>query len=135
MKRTLLITAIAALATFAGPVSSASADTRAATVTHYTASYPCPCFGQFDLSGVHVTNTEFPGVDDGPDSVATTGGRDNFSGTVSQPPAVEMVFNGANSGEWCSDYDQARALCTMNWSETIEPDGSVTGWAIYPNGA
>lgn len=135
MKRPLIVTAVVATVAFAGPFAPASAGPAAATVTHYTASYPCPCFGAFDLTGVHVTNVRFPGLDAGPYAAATTGGRDNFSGTVTEPPATEMVFNDANSGEWCSDYVQVRALCTTEWSETVEPDGSVTGWAIYPDGA
>jgi hypothetical protein len=135
MNKPLLMAALAAAASIASPIAVATADTPAATVSHYTASYPCPCFGQFDLAGVHVTNARFSGLDDGPFSTATTGGRDNFSGTVTQPPQSEVVLTDVNAGEWCSDYDQARLLCTTTWSETIEPDGSVTGWAVYPNGA
>ncbi len=134
MKQPLLLAAIVAAVTFANPLA-ASAGAPAATVTHYTASYSCPCFGQFTLSGVHLTNKNFPGVDNGPSSTTTTGGRDNYSGTVSEPPDAQVVLNNANAGEWCSDYDQARPLCTTDWSETIDPDGSVSGWAVYPDGA
>lgn len=134
MKQPLLVTAVIAAATFAQPLT-ASADAPAATVTHYTASYSCPCFGQFTITGVHLTNKNFPGVDSGPSSTTTTGGRDNFTGTVSEPPDAELVLNNANAGPWCSDYDVARPLCTTDWSETIEPDGSLSGWAVYPNGA
>lgn len=124
----VLATVAAALSvSVAGPVLAASGS--AATVTHYTASYTCGCFGTFTIDGVHLTNTKFPGTDGGGGNA--TGGRDNFTGTVSQPPAVETVWNGGNAGEWCSDYD---GQCTSDWSVTFEPDGSLSGWAIYPNG-
>jgi len=125
MKRYLAI-AVLAFAAFGLNVGAANAA-PAATVTHYTASYSCSCFGLFTIVGVHVTNTRFPGTDNG--TGTATGDRDNFSGTVSDPPAVETVWNDANSGEWCSDYD---GQCTTNWSATFEPNGSLTGWAVYP---
>jgi hypothetical protein len=137
MRKLLIITAVAASAIVAN-IGVASAGVAHATVTHYSASYPCPCFGQFDLSGVHVTNTRFPGVDAGPLSTDTTGGRDNFSGTVTQPPATEVTFTGPGGtscdpeDQWESDYNGN--LFTCAWSETVEPNGSVSGWANYPNG-
>jgi hypothetical protein len=126
MKRIAILLAAAGAA--AALASGSLAGTSTATVTHYTASYYCGCFGQFTIVGVHVTNTRFPGTDNGGGDAV--GGRDNFSGTVSEPPAVETVWNFANSGEWCSDYD---GQCTDEWSVTFEPDGSLTGWAIYPS--
>jgi hypothetical protein len=112
--------------TAASPAFAATAS--AATVTHYTASYTCSCFGTFTIDGVHVTNKRFPGGDSGGGDAI--GGRDNFSGTVSQPPAEETTWKFANAGEWCSDYD---SQCTADWSVTFEPDGSLSGWAAYPN--
>jgi hypothetical protein len=112
--------------TAASPAFAAAGS--AATVTHYTASYTCPCFGTFTIDGVHVTNQHFLGSDSGGGDAI--GGRDNFSGTVSQPPGEETTWNFANAGEWCSDYD---SQCTVDWSVTFEPDGSLSGWAIYPN--
>jgi hypothetical protein len=107
-------------------VGVANAGSRA-TVTHYTAHYSCGCFGTFDVRGIHLTNTRFPGTDDG--LGGATGGRDNFTGTVSEPPATETVWNNSNVGPWCSDYD---GQCTTDWSVRFEPDGSLSGWAVYP---
>ncbi len=126
MKRLLAIAALVVIALGIN-FGAASASTHAATVTHYTAAYTCPCFGDFTIVGLHLTNSRFPGTDDG--TGTATGGRDNFSGTVSQPPLTQTVWNDANAGEWCSDYD---GQCTTDWSLTIEPDGSLTGWAVYP---
>jgi hypothetical protein len=128
MKKLLVLvaTAVAALSISVSVASPAVSAAGAATVTHYTASYYCDCFGTFTIAGVHVTNKQFPGNDSGGGNA--TGGRDNYSGTVSQPPDGETVLNYGNAGEWCSDYD---GQCTSNWSLTIEPDGSITGWAIY----
>ena len=119
-----------------GAGTAAASSPETATVSHYTASYTCPCFGQFNLTGVHLTNAEFPGVDLGPSCAGTTGGRDNFYGSVSQPPAEELVLNGPGGscgpeGRWESDYNAN--LFTCAWSWTIEPDGTTYGWAIYPN--
>jgi hypothetical protein len=127
MKKYLVVAtlAVAALGVNVG-VASASTSTKA-TVTHYTASYSCPCFGDFTIAGVHLTNTQFPGTDNG--TGTATGGRDNFSGTVSDPPPAETVWNYTNAGEWQSDYDGQH---TTHWSVTFEPDGSLTGWAVYP---
>jgi hypothetical protein len=136
MRKILVIATVTATALVSN-IGVASAGARA-TVTHYTASYPCPCFGAFDLSGVHVTNTQFPGLDAGPSSTNTTGGRDNFTGTVTQPPATEMTFTGPGGtncdpeNRWESDYNGN--LFTCSWSETVEPNGSVSGWAVYPKG-
>jgi hypothetical protein len=132
MKKLLVLAAmsIAALSLSVGVASSTAATGSATTVTHYTASYSCDCFGTFTIVGVHITNKQFPGTDSGGGGGNATGGRDNFTGTVSQPPAVETVLNEANAGDWCSDYD---GQCTNDWSLTIEPDGALTGWAIYPS--
>ena len=113
MKRSLGLAAItaAALSLGVGVASPSTNAANAATVSHYTASYSCDCLGTFTIVGVHVTNQ-------------------HFSGTVSQPPSIETVWDLANAGEWCSDYD---GQCTTDWSVTFEPDGSLTGWAIYPN--
>lgn len=126
MKRTIAILAmlVAGLATSVG----AAAAGESATVTHYTAHYTCGCFGTFDIAGVHLTNARFPGSDDGQGNA--TGGRDNFTGTITEPPAVETVWNDENAGAWCSDYD---GQCTSDWSVTFEPDGSLSGWAVYPS--
>lgn len=134
-RRRLIVVLAAAVALVAGPAGAASASPAAAeaagraTVTHYTWQGDCGCFGHIVENGVHVTNTRFPGADDG--NGVATGGRDNFSGTVSLPPAQELVFSGPGDGEWCSDYD---GQCTEQWTWTIEPDGTMSGWAIYPAG-
>lgn len=135
MKKLLVLIAAAA-PILASNITSAGA-TPAATVTHYTASYACPCFGQFNLSGIHLTNTRFAGVDNGPNSPSTTGGRDNFSGTVTEPPQSDVTFSGPGGSTcdpadmWESDYNPNLFTCT--WSETINSDGSVQGWAVYPD--
>jgi hypothetical protein len=134
MKKLLILTAVAAagIATNAGVAGA----TTAASVSHYQASYSCSCFGQFDLSGVHLTNSRFPGVDNGPTADTTTGGRDNYSGTVSDPGLTETVFTGPGgltcdpADMWESDYNPNLFTCT--WSLTVEPDGAIQGWAIYP---
>jgi len=130
MKGSLVLAAItaAALSLGVGVASPSTNAANAATVSDYTASYSCDCLGTFTIVGVHVTNQHFSGSDSG--GGVATGGRDNFSGTVSQPPSIETVWDLANAGEWCSDYD---GQCTTDWSVTFEPDGSLTGWAIYPN--
>lgn len=116
-------------------VASASAS-PSATVSHYTASYSCSCFGQFNLSGVHLTNKQFPGADNGPSATTTTGGRDNYSGTVSDPPPTDMTFTGPGGSTcnyddmWESDYNPNLFTCT--WSMTVDSDGAISGWAIYP---
>ena len=125
MKRSLTVAALS-IAALGLNVGSANAGSRA-TVTHYTAAYSCGCFGDFTIAGVHVTNTQFPGTDNG--AGTANGGRDNFSGTVTEPPSSETVWNDGNSGQWCSDYD---GQCSSNWTVTFEPDGSLTGWAVYP---
>lgn len=134
MKRAILcLAAVAAMAaaTVGGASSVAAGGTRA-TVTHYTASYSCPCLGQIDMTGVHVTNSQFPGLDSGDGSAV--GGRDNFSGTVSDPPAQQLVLTGGDpsdpSSAWCSDYD---GQASYDWEWVINPDGTEYGWAIYPN--
>jgi len=140
MKRLLVITAFTASA-LAANLGVASAGGTGATVTHYTATYSCGCFGTFNLAGVHLTNKNFSGVDNGPTSASTTGGRDNFSGTVTDPPESSVTFSGPGGascdpdlGElWVSDYNPNLSTCT--WSETFNPDGSVSGWAIYPAGS
>jgi hypothetical protein len=126
MKRLSAVLALAVMA-LGFNVGAAGATSRAATTTHYAATYTCPCFGVFTIDGVHLTNAQFPGTDDGAGNAV--GGRDNFSGTVSDPPATQTVWNDAAVGEWCSDYD---GQCTTDWSLTIEPDGSISGWAVYP---
>lgn len=135
MKKLLVLVAVCA-PVLGLNMTSAGASTGA-TVTHYKASYPCTCFGQFNLTGVHLTNSRFQGVDNGPTSTSTTGGRDNFSGTVSQPPQSDVTFTGpggttcAAEDTWESDYNQYLFTCT--WSETIDSNGNVEGWAIYPS--
>lgn len=134
MKRYLLMAAMTAtlLSVGAAGASAHGKPAGAATVSHYTASYFCDCFGTFTISGVHVTNQRFPGADDG--NGDATGGRDNFSGTVSQPPDSEVILAagpGCGSDEqWFSDYD---GQATCDYRVAIEPDGSLTGWAIYPS--
>jgi hypothetical protein len=135
MKQRLLLVAVAVVGalgiglTAASPVAAAG---RAATVSHYTASYFCPCFGDISMTGVHLTNTLFAGVDNGGGNAI--GGRDNFSGTVSNPPNSQVVFSGGDpsdpSSAWCSDYD---GQASYNWEWVINPDGTEYGWAIYPN--
>ena len=116
-------------------VASAGAS-PAATVSHYTASYTCECFGHFNLSGVHLTNTRFAGVDNGPTAATTTGGRDNYSGTVSEPPQTNLTITGPGgttcdpSDMWESDYNPNLFTCT--WSMTVDSNGAINGWAIYP---
>jgi hypothetical protein len=137
MKRLVILTAISVIAVIGNTGVASAAGTRA-TVTHYPASYDCPCFGHFDLTGVHLTNARFPGDDQGPSSASTIGGRDNFSGTVTQPPTSPVTWSGpggsscAREDMWESDYNGN--LFTCSWSETINPDGSVSGWAVYPSG-
>ncbi len=134
MKKLLVLLAVAAgsLATNAGVADAVTP----ATVTHYQASYPCDCFGQFDLSGVHLTNRRFPGVDNGPTASTTWGGRDNFAGTVTEPPSSDLTLTGPGTSTcdtdqmWQSDYNASLFTCT--WSETINSDGTVQGWAVYP---
>lgn len=134
MRRLLVVLILAGGCLVAPSVAGASPG---ATVTQYHASYPCPCFGSFDLSGVHLTNKQFPGVDNGPTSSTTTGGRDNFSGTVTEPPSTTVTFTGPGgsscdaSEAWYSDYNPNLTTCT--YSETINPDGTVEGWAVYPD--
>lgn len=128
MTRRRLIVALAAAAALSAAPTAAAAAGRA-TVTHYTWAGDCGCFGHIVENGTHVTNTRFPGTDDG--NGDATGGRDNFTGTVSDPPAEEMVLSGATDGPWCSDYD---GQCTDNWRWAIEPDGTMFGWAIYAAG-
>lgn len=138
MKRLLVITAVTASA-LAANLGVASAGGNGATTTHYTASYSCGCFGTFNLSGIHLTNKQFPGTDNGPTSASTTGGRDNFSGTVSDPPSSTVTFTGPGGSScdidntWESDYNANLFTCT--WSETFNPDGSVYGWATYSTGS
>jgi hypothetical protein len=130
VKRLIVFTAalIAALSVGAGVASSAG---QATTVTHYTASYSCDCFGTFQIAGVHITNIQFPGLDSG--GGGAVGGRDNFSGTVSLPPASEVVLSGSSGcgpdEAWYSDYD---GQATCSYYVAIEPDGSLKGWAVYP---
>lgn len=133
MKRRLLVVIVTAVGALglglagAGPVAAAGA-----TVTHYTASYSCLCFGDISQTGVHVTNTHFPGTDSG--NGTAIGGRDNWSGTVSDPPASQTVFTGGDPTNpdtaWCSDYD---GQASYNWEWVINPDGTEYGWANYPN--
>lgn len=59
------------------------------------------------------------------------GGRDNFSGTYTNAYSHETVWSGAQYGDWYSDYDGQK---TADWQVTFEPDGTFTGWAIYPAG-
>ncbi|MCA1823063.1 MAG: hypothetical protein ABR520_07160 [Mycobacteriales bacterium] len=126
MKKLLVLVAtVAALVSTNAGVASAGG--QSATTTQYTASYTCGCFGQWNLQGVHVTNRQFPGVDNG--NGDATGGRDNFSGTVSNPPSVETVWSGSTDGQWFSDYS---GQPTTTWKVTFRPDGSLTGYAIYP---
>lgn len=131
-----LFTLIAVVGAGLGTNAAVASAATAATVSHYQASYPCPCFGAFDLSGVHLTNHQFPGVDNGPSAATTTGGRDNFSGTVTEPPATDVTFAGPGGTNcdpdamWESDYNANLFTCT--WSETVNSDGSVQGWAVYP---
>jgi hypothetical protein len=137
MKKLLIVAVITASA-LAANVGVASAGGNRASVTHNTATYYCGCFGTFNLSGVHLTNAQFPGVDNGPSAATTTGGRDNFSGTVSQQPESSVTFTGPGGAScdidstWVSDYNANLSTCT--WSETFNPDGTVYGWAIYPAG-
>lgn len=133
MKRAVLTLALAIAAVgvnFAGAAPVAAQGTRA-TVTHYTASYFCPCLGEISQTGVHVTNDRFPGVDDG--NGGAIGGRDNWSGTVSNPPAQQLVFTGGDPGNpdtaWCSDYD---GQASYQWEWVVNPDGTEYGWAVYP---
>ena len=76
-------------------------------------------------------------MDNGPASTSTTGGRDNFSGTVSQPPQYDVTFTGPGGSTcdpqdmWESDYNPNLFTCT--WSETFQSNGNVEGWAIYPD--
>ncbi|HET6916352.1 MAG TPA: hypothetical protein VFH56_09725 [Acidimicrobiales bacterium] len=119
-------------------VASAGAS-PAATVNHYTASYTCDCFGHFNLSGVHLTNHRFAGVDNGPTATTTTGGRDNYSGTVSEPPQTDTTISGPGgttcdpNDMWESDYNPNLFTCT--WSMTVDSNGVLSGWAIYPAGS
>lgn len=130
-RRRLIVALAAAAALSATPTAAASAS--AATVSHYTWQGDCDCFGHIVENGVHVTNTRFPGTDHGPGDA--TGGRDNFTGTVSDPPDQELVLSGPADGLWCSDYNTPETKqCTDDWRWTIEPDGSMSGWAIYPVG-
>jgi hypothetical protein len=136
MKRAFTVLAVAASA-FAMNVGIAAAG-GTTTVTHYTADYTCDCGLHWVLSGVHLTNPHFTGADFGPDSDQTVGGRDNFTGTV-DPAFVEETTtltgpggaNCADEDKWQSDYNHH--LFTCSWSMTLQPDGSVSGWAIYPN--
>ena len=128
LRRLLVLAAFAGSLALGAASPALAAAGSAATVTHYTASYTCECFGTFTIEGVHLTNTRFPGADSGGGDAV--GGRDNFSGTVTAPPPVELVLDYANAGDWCSDYD---GQCTRDWSVTFEPDGSLSGWAVYPN--
>ena len=138
LARQTLLAMVVAVATLPITAAPASAAGNGATVSHYTASYPCPCFGHIDVSGVHLTNQRFPGSDYGPTSADTVGGRDNFSGTVADPPDTQLVFTGPGgtncdvSDMWESDYNGN--LFTCDWSWTINPDGSTYGWAVYPDG-
>lgn len=137
MKRAFTVLVIAASA-FAMNVGIAAAG-GTTTVTHYRADYTCPCNGlHWVLSGVHLTNSHFAGADFGPASNQTVGGRDNFTGTVDPVPVEEtMTFTGpggtncADEDKWQSDYNSN--LLTCSWSMTVQPDGSVSGWAVYPN--
>jgi hypothetical protein len=127
----ILVAAVAAFGiSFSGAVPAAAAGARA-SVTHYTASYSCPCLGDINQTGVHVTNNEFPGLDQGNGNAI--GGRDNFSGTVSNPPAEQLVLTGGDPSDpnsaWCSDYD---GQASYQWEWVINPDGSEYGWAVYP---
>jgi len=137
MKRFMVLAAVAAAA-IATNIGVASAGGNAATVSHYRTDYPCPCFGHIYVSGVHLTNKQFPGVDAGATSASTVGGRDNFTGTVADPPDTQLVFTGPGGTNcdpeemWESDYNAN--LFTCSWSWTVNTDGSTTGWAIYPNG-
>lgn len=126
-RRRLVVALAAAAALIAGPAPAASA--AGATVTHYTWQGDCTCFGHIVENGVHLTNARFAGTDDRLGDA--TGGRDNFSGTVTDPPEQELVLSGPADGPWCSDYD---GQCTDDWRWTIEPDGSMSGWAVYPPG-
>lgn len=131
-----LLASIAVAAGCLATTETVAAAAPGTTVSHYHAAYPCSCFGYFDLTGVHLTNQKFPGVDNGPDSPSTTGGRDNFSGTVTEPPQTDVTFTGPGGNTcdpdqvWESDYNPN--LYTCAWSETINSDGTVEGWAIYP---
>ena len=126
-----LATALLLFAATATAGASGGAGQRA-TVTHYTAHYTCDCFGTFDITGVHVTNARFPGQDLGGGDAF--GGRDNFTGTVSMPPSSEVILSagpGCSLDEsWFSDYD---GQPTCDYSVAIEPDGSLTGWAVSPD--
>src|SRR6185437_6468667 len=63
MKGSLVLAAItaAALSLGVGVASPSTNAANAATVSHYTASYSCDCFGTFTIVGVHVTNQHFSG--------------------------------------------------------------------------
>lgn len=124
-RRRLIVALAAAAALSAAPTAAASAT--GATVSHYSVQFDCGCFGHIVENGIHVTNTRFAGADYG--NGDATGGRDNFTGTVSDPPDHEVVFSGPADGSWQSDYD---GQFTNDWRWTIEPDGSMFGWAIYP---
>lgn len=133
MKRATLtlVAALAAAGMSLGGAAPAAAQGSRATATHYTASYSCPCLGDIEMTGEHVTNTEFPGEDNG--SHGAIGGRDNFSGTVSDPPAQQVALTGGDPNNpdtaWCSDYD---GQASYDWEWVINPDGSQYGWAVYP---
>jgi hypothetical protein len=134
MKKLLILAAVVASALVAN-IGMASAGSPRATVSHFTARDQCSCFVELDFTGVHLTNTQFPGVDNGPTAGTTTGGRDNFSGTVARPPDSEVTVDGSGCTDpqdgWQSDYNHNLFTCDFSW--TIEPDGSTSGWAIYPN--
>jgi hypothetical protein len=135
MRRVVLgLAAVAALAVASvGAAAPVGAGGERATVTHYTASYSCPCLGDINVTGVHVTNGQYPGLDSGDHNAI--GGRDNWSGTVSNPPAQQLVLTGGDPGDpstaWCSDYD---GQASYDWEWVINPDGTQYGWAVYPDG-
>jgi hypothetical protein len=134
LKRVVLsLAAMAAIAAACvGAASPVAAGGTRATATHYTASYACPCVGEIQMTGVHITNAQFAGLDSGEGSAI--GGRDNFSGTVSDPPAQQLVLTGGNPSDpttaWCSDYD---GQASYDWQWVINPDGTEYGWAVYPD--
>ena len=132
MKRRLVLvlaTAAAVLGVTLGASSPAAAAKHIRpTVSHYTASYTCDCYGLITMKGVHETNDHFPGVDNGPSD--SYGGQDKFHGTVQFAPSTKTVFRGPADGTWCSDYN---GQMSDNWEWVIEPNGHQHGWVIYPD--